>query len=115
MLSSDKPDVKAKVEKLKIFFPNQQQRGTHINISGAGVAAYAPNQTNAVKFLEFLISPEAQKVFADANNEFPVRADVPAAPVVAAWGGFKADPVSVTALGKNNAQAVKIMDRVEWR
>jgi iron(III) transport system substrate-binding protein len=115
MLNSDKPDIKAKVEKLKIFFPNQQARGTHINISGAGVAAYAPNPANAVKFLEFLISPEAQKVFADANNEFPVRADVPAAPVVAAWGDFKADPVSVTALGKNNAEAVKIMDRVEWR
>jgi iron(III) transport system substrate-binding protein len=120
MLNSDKPDVKAKVEKLKIFFPNQQGpgssgRGTHINVSGAGVAAYAPNQANAIKFLEFLISPEAQKVFADANNEFPIRADVPAAPVVAAWGDFKADPVSVTALGKNNAEAVKIMDRVEWR
>ncbi|GAB2175714.1 Fe(3+) ABC transporter substrate-binding protein [Dongia sp. agr-C8] len=115
MLNSDKPEVKAKVEKLKIFFPNQQERGTHINISGAGVAAYAPNQANAVKFLEFLVSPEAQKVFADANNEFPVRADVPPAPVVAAWGDFKADPVSVTALGKNNAEAVKLMDRVGWR
>jgi iron(III) transport system substrate-binding protein len=115
MLNSDKAEVKAKVEKLRIFFPNQQARGTHINVSGAGVAAYAPNRANAVKFLEFLISPEAQKVFADANNEFPIRADVPAAPVVAAWGDFKADPVSVTALGKNNAEAVKIMDRVEWR
>jgi len=115
MLSSDKPGVKAKVERLRIFFPNQQERGTHINISGAGVAAYAPNQANAVRFLEFLISPEAQKVFADANNEFPVRSDVPPAPVVAAWGDFKADPVSVTALGKNNAGAVKIMDRAEWR
>ncbi len=115
MLNSDKPDIKAKVEKLKIFFPNQQQRGTHINISGAGVAAYAPNKANAVKFLEFLVSPEAQKVFADANNEFPMRADVPPAPVVAAWGDFKADPVSVTALGKNNAEAVKLMDRVGWR
>ncbi len=115
MLNSDKPEVKAKVEKLKIFFPNQAERGTHINISGAGVAAYAPNRANAVKFLEFLISPEAQKVFADANNEFPLRADVPPAPVVAAWGEFKADPVSVTALGKNNAEAVKLMDRVGWR
>jgi iron(III) transport system substrate-binding protein len=115
MLNSDKADVKAKVEKLKIFFPNQQLRGTHINVSGAGVAAYAPNRANAVKLLEFLISPEAQKVFADANNEFPVRADVPPAAVVAAWGDFKADPISVTALGKNNAEAVKLMDRVGWR
>jgi iron(III) transport system substrate-binding protein len=115
MLNSDKPDVKDKVEKLKIFFPNQQARGTHINISGAGVAAYAPNEANAVKFLEFLVSPEAQKVFADANNEFPVRKDVPPTAVVAAWGDFKADPISATALGKNNAEAVKLMDRVEWR
>jgi iron(III) transport system substrate-binding protein len=115
MLNSDKADVRAKVEKLKIFFPNQNEQGTHINISGAGVAAYAPNEANAVKFLEFLVSPEAQKVFADANNEFPVRGDVPATAVVAAWGDFKADPISATALGKNNAEAVKLMDRVGWR
>jgi len=115
LLNSDKAEVKAKVERLKLFFPNQQARGTHINVSGGGVAAHAPNKANAVKFLEFLISPEAQKVFADANNEFPVRADVPSTPVVAAWGPFKADPISATALGKNNAEAVKLMDRVEWR
>jgi iron(III) transport system substrate-binding protein len=115
ILSGKDAELKAKAQRLAIFFPNQQERGTHINISGAGVAAHAPNRANAVKFLEFLISPEAQKVFADANNEFPIRADVPAAPVVAAWGDFKADPVSVTALGKNNAEAVKLMDRVDWR
>ena len=115
MLNSDKPDVKAKVEKLRIFFPNQQEQGTHINISGAGVAAHAPHEANAIKFLEFLVSPEAQKVFADANNEFPVRNDVPPTAVVAAWGEFKADPISATALGKNNAEAVKLMDRVGWR
>jgi len=115
ILSGDDAALKAKAEKLAIFFPNQSDRGTHINVSGAGVAAHAPNKANAIKFLEFLISPEAQKIFADANNEFPVRGDVPPAPVVAAWGAFKADPISVTALGKNNAEAVKIMDRVEWR
>ncbi|MDQ7246837.1 Fe(3+) ABC transporter substrate-binding protein [Dongia sedimenti] len=115
ILSGDDAELKAKAEKLAIFFPNQQERGTHINISGAGVAAHAPNKANAVKFLEFLISPEAQRIFADANNEFPVRAGVPPAPVVAAWGDFKADPVGVTALGKNNAEAVKLMDRAEWR
>jgi iron(III) transport system substrate-binding protein len=115
ILGGDDAELKAKAQKLALFFPNQQERGTHINISGAGVAAHAPNKANAVKFLEFLISPEAQKIFADANNEFPVRSDVPPADVVAAWGDFKADPVSVTALGKNNAEAVKIMDRAEWR
>ena len=54
-------------------------------------------------------------MFADANNEFPVRSDVPPTAVVAAWGEFKADPISATALGKNNAEAVKLMDRVGWR
>lgn len=115
MLTGKNEELKRKVQRLAIFFPNQQDRGAHVNISGAGVAAYAPNPANAVKFLEFLISPEAQKVFADANNEFPVRSDVPPAAVVAGWGDFKADPVSVTALGKNNAEAVKIMDRAGWR
>ncbi len=115
ILSGDDAELKAKAEKLAIFFPNQNEQGTHINISGAGVAAHAPNKANAIKFLEFLISPEAQKIFADANNEFPVRADVAPAPVVASWGTFKADPLSITALGKNNAEAVKLMDRAEWR
>jgi iron(III) transport system substrate-binding protein len=115
MLTGKDEALKQKAQRLAIFFPNQQERGTHINISGAGVAAHAPNRANAVKFLEFLIGPEAQKVFADANNEFPVRGDVAPAPVVAAWGDFKADPVSVTALGKNNAEAVRIMDRADWR
>jgi iron(III) transport system substrate-binding protein len=115
ILSGKDEELKQKAQKLAIFFPNQQDRGTHINISGAGVAAHAPNKANAVKLLEFLISPEAQKVFADANNEFPIRADVAPAPVVAAWGDFKQDPVSVTALGKNNAAATMIMDRAGWR
>jgi iron(III) transport system substrate-binding protein len=113
-------DAKAKLEHVAILFPNQSGEGTlgrgaHINVSGGGVAAYAPNKANAVKFLEFLISPEAQKVFADANFEFPVRQGVEPHEIVKAWGPFKADPLNVSALGKNNAEAVKIMDRVGWR
>ncbi len=93
----------------------QAGRGTHINVSGGAVAAYAPNKENAVKFLEFLVSPEAQKVFADANYEFPIRAGVAPIDIVQAWGAFKTDPVNVSALGKNNAEAVRIMDRAGWR
>lgn len=115
ILSGDDAELKAKAAKLAVFFPEQQGRGTHINVSGAGVAAYAPNKDNAVKFLEFLISPEAQKIFADANNEFPVNAGVKPADVVAAWGPFKEDPLDITVLGKNNAEAVKLMDRADWR
>jgi len=108
-------ETRQKLDHIGIVFPNQGDRGTHINVSGGGVAAYAPNKANAVKFLEFLISPEAQKVFADANYEFPIRAGVPPIDIVAAWGSFKTDPVNVSALGKNNAEAVRIMDRAGWR
>jgi iron(III) transport system substrate-binding protein len=108
-------DTRRKLDHIGIVFPNQKDRGTHINVSGGGVAAYAPNKQNAVKFLEFLVSPAAQKVFADANYEFPVRAGVLPIDIVAAWGSFKSDPVNVSALGKNNAEAVRIMDRAGWR
>jgi len=113
-------ETRKKLDHIGIVFPNQDGqgslgRGAHINVSGGGVAAYAPNKANAVKFLEFLISPEAQKVFADANYEFPIRAGVPPIDIVQQWGSFKADPVNVSALGKNNAEAVRIMDRAGWR
>jgi iron(III) transport system substrate-binding protein len=108
-------ETRKKLDHIGIVFPNQDGRGTHINVSGGGVAAYAPNKENAVRFLEFLISPEAQKVFADANYEFPIRAGVEPIDVVKQWGPFKADPVNVSALGKNNAEAVRIMDRADWR
>jgi len=108
-------ETRQKLDHIGIVFPNQDGRGAHINVSGGGVAAYAPNKANAVKFLEFLISPEAQKVFADANYEFPIRAGVPPIDIVQTWGAFKADPVNVSALGKNNAEAVRIMDRAGWR
>jgi len=108
-------ETRKKLDHIGIVFPNQEGRGTHINVSGGGVAAYAPNKENAVKFLEFLVSPEAQKVFADANYEFPIRAGVAPIDIVQAWGTFKTDPVNVSALGKNNAEAVRIMDRAGWR
>jgi iron(III) transport system substrate-binding protein len=119
LLGSDDATRK-KLDHVGILFPNQHGegpagRGAHINVSGGGVAAYAPNKDNAVKFLEFLISPAAQKVFADANYEYPIRKDVEPNAVVKAWGSFKADPVNVSALGKNNPEAVMIMDKVGWR
>jgi iron(III) transport system substrate-binding protein len=119
LLGSDDATRK-KLDHVGILFPNQKGdgpagRGAHINVSGGGVAAYAPNKDNAVKFLEFLISPEAQKVFADANFEYPIRQGVEPNAVVQAWGTFKADPVNVSALGKNNPEAVMIMDKAGWR
>lgn len=108
-------EMKDKLGNLAVFFPNQGDRGTHINVSGAGVATHAPNRDNAVKLLEFLISPEAQKIFAGANHEYPVRAGAELSPIIAGWSSFKEDTLPIADLGKYNAEAVKIMDRVGWR
>ena len=115
LASSTKPEDKAVVEKLGIFFPNQNDRGTHVNISGAGVTKYAPHRENAVKLLEFLVTPEAQKIFAEGNDEYPVRSGVATAAVVQSWGPFKADPLNAAVLGKHQAEAVRIADRAGWR
>ncbi len=120
LMNSAKPEDKAVAEKVGVFFPNQkgegaEGRGTHVNISGAGVAANAPNKANAVAFIEFLASPEAQKIFADGNFEYPVVADVQPHPTVASWGNFKADTLNAATFGRNNAEALKIMDRAGWK
>ncbi len=115
LLAGDDTALKQKLANVGVFFPNQDDRGTHVNISGAGVALHAPNRANAVKLLEFLISPEAQEIFARANYEFPVRPDARPDPIVAAWGPFKADTLNVAALGQHNAEAVMMMDRAGWR
>lgn len=115
MLNDNNQILKEKLSKLKVFFPNQSGDGTHINISGAGMAKYAPNPDNARKFLEFLISPEAQRIFADANYEYPVNDKVPLSPTLQSFGTFKQDALHVAELGKNNPLAVKIMDRAKWK
>ncbi|MFS4417319.1 Fe(3+) ABC transporter substrate-binding protein [Maribacter sp. 2307ULW6-5] len=112
--SEDAEEVKAG-EGVGIFFPNQDGRGTHINVSGAGVAKYAPNKANAVTFLEFLISEEAQKVFAHSNYEYPVNPKVPAAELLRSWGDFKEDTLDLSALGNNNKKAVMVFDEVGWK
>ncbi|NET51216.1 MAG: Fe(3+) ABC transporter substrate-binding protein [Merismopedia sp. SIO2A8] len=102
------------VSKTAVFFPNQGDRGTHVNISGAGVLANAPNSENAIAFLEFLASPEAQKVFGEGNNEYPVVEGVSVDPIVAELGEFKVDEVNVSSYGRNNPEVVKLVDRVGW-
>ena len=108
----DNPEV---FEKVGIIFPNQDGRGTHVNISGAGLLKNAPNQENAIAFLEYLASPEAQEFFALGNNEYPVVEGTPVNPVVESFGEFKDDTTNVASYGKNNADAVKIMDRSGWK
>lgn len=116
LAKSDKPADKAVAEKVGLVFPNQGSWGTHVNISGAGVAKHAPHRDAAVKFLEYLAGDEAQRHFAAGNNEWPVVDGAQAAnPVLASFGDFKHDRVSVAVFGKHQPTAQKIYDRVGWR
>ena len=111
---ADDPAKQAVFDKIGVFFPNQNGRGTHVNISGAGVVTSSPNPGAAKQFLEYLSGKEAQAFFAQGNNEYPVADDAALDPVVASFGEFKADPVNVAAYGENQAAAVQLMDRVGW-
>jgi iron(III) transport system substrate-binding protein len=115
MLTSKNPAEREAAEKVVVFFPNQNDRGAHVNISGGGVAKNAPNKANAIKFLEYLASPEAQAYFAEGNYEYPVVADAKVSPILAAWGKFKDDKLNAQVFARNNAEALKIMDRAGWK
>ena len=115
MLSDKKTDQKKAAEAMAIFWPNQSDRGVHVNVSGAAVTKYAKNTANAQKLIEFLATKEAQRWYADANFEYPVRKDVAPSELLKSWGKFKADTINLSQLGVNNAEAVKIMDRAGWK
>lgn len=114
MTSKDPAEVEV-AKALKIKFLNQEDRGNHINASGAGVTKYAKNKENAVKFLEYMTGEEGQKVFAEMNFEYPVNTNVEVSEVVKAWGDFKIDSLDLNELGVNNREAVEIFDRVGWK
>ena len=116
LLRSSKPDEREVGEKIGIVFPNQASWGTHVNISGAGVLKNAPHRDAAIKFLEYLASDEAQRYFADGNNEWPVVKSVKVDnPVLKMLGEFKQDPLNVAVLGKNQPSSQKVYDRVAWK
>jgi len=98
-----------------VIWPNQIDRGTHVNISGAGVLNNAPNPENAVRLIEFLASDQAQAIYADRNFEYPVKAGIELNPVLKGFGEFNADTLSLSILGENNAAAVRLMDRAGWK
>ena len=115
MLEGNNAQQKAAAEKLSVFWPNQKDRGTHVNISGAGVLKSAKNKTEAIQLLEFLLSEKAQAWYANVNFEYPVLDGVPLHPRLASWGDFKADTANINRLGELNQDAVKIMDKAGWR
>jgi iron(III) transport system substrate-binding protein len=112
LLRSQKPDERAVAEKIGVLLPNQGNRGTHVNISGAGVLKHAPNKQAAILFLEYLASDEAQNYFANGNNEWPVVPSVKSNnAALATVGKFKTDTLNLATIGKNQPTAQKIADR----
>ncbi len=100
---------------VSLFWPDQKGKGVHVNISGAGVAKHAKNHAGAIKLLEWLSSPSAQKLFADVNLEYPVNPKVEPAAQVKAWGTFKQNPLNVVRAGEMQAVAIKLMDRAGYQ
>lgn len=113
--SKDNSDDYQTASKISVLWPNQDDRGAHLNISGAGVLKNAPNPQNAQQLIEFLASDAAQRMYADLNYEYPVKADVALNPVLESFGDFKAETLPLNLLGENNAKAVRIMDQAAWK
>ncbi|GIZ52375.1 Fe(3+) ABC transporter substrate-binding protein [Noviherbaspirillum aridicola] len=116
LLRSTKPEDKEMMSKVALVWPNQNGAGTHVNVSGGGVAKNAPHREAAVKFLEYLASDEAQGYFANGNNEWPVVASAVAKnETLEAMGKFKTEKISIATIGKNQIAAQKILDRVGYK
>ena len=117
MLSGEKgSEQEVAARKVKILFPNQKGRGTHMNISGAGILKYAPNKDNAVKLLEFLVTPEAQKHIVNNTFEYPIIGGVEPSPLISQFGlNFKQDlETNVSTFAKRQAEALRIMTEAGW-
>ena len=115
MLTSSNEAEVAAANTVKIFWPNQDGRGTHVNISGAAITASSKNKENALKLLEFLVSDDAQLWYAEKNLEYPIKPGIQASEILKSWGEFKADSLSLHKLGEFNADAVMLMDRARWK
>ncbi|MCY1334233.1 putative binding protein component of ABC iron transporter [compost metagenome] len=108
-LHKENPDLR-----VKIFWPNQADRGVHVNLSGIGLTRHAPHPEAAKALVEWMTTDEAQGLFAGINQEFPANPSVKPSAEVAAWGSFKADSIPVEVAGKRQAEAIRMMDRVGW-
>ncbi|SEP90612.1 iron(III) transport system substrate-binding protein [Ectothiorhodospira magna] len=115
MLNSSDPAERTAAQSIGVFWPNQEDRGVHVNVSGAGVVAHSRNVDNAVKLIEFMASDSAQRWYAEANQEYPVKPGVAWSGTLAELGEFQADAVNLGLLGDFNAAAVRLMDRAGWR
>lgn len=115
MSASKDPLEKEVASKLRIFFPNQKDGGTHINLSGAGITKYAKNKENAIKFIEFLTDKYAQGIFTNYNYEYPTNPKVELNSVVKSWGSFKVSKLDFDKIGKKLNKAQILADEVNWK
>ena len=114
--SSKKETEKSYAKQIKVLFPNQDNRGAHINISGGFVTKNAKNKANAIQLLEFLAGDTAQEIYARKNHEYPIRQDIKVSEIVKSWGyPFKMDDMNLTSLGRLNNEAGKIFDIAGWK
>ena len=104
------PDQREWAGSVNVVFPVFEGGGAHVNISGAVVTASSPNHDQALKLIDFMLSEEAQRLYAEANFEYPVRAGVPASELVASWGGFEPDTIPLTQIGDLRGEALKIVE-----
>ena len=111
LINSDKAKDRMVADSLAVFWPNQSDRGAHVNVSGAGITKHAKHRQAAERLLEFLVNPESQAWYAEVNNEFPVVSGAKVSAALESWGNFKADNLNLTKLGENNRSAVQLMDR----
>jgi iron(III) transport system substrate-binding protein len=118
LMRSSRPEDQAVVERIGVVFPNQQSWGTHVNIAGGAVARHAKHRDNAIKFLEFLATPQAQEHFANGNNEWPaakgVQLNNPALKAMAG-NGFKSETIPIAVVGRNAVKVQQMLDRVGFR
>lgn len=116
LMLNDKNEEERKAgESVGVIFPNQNDRGAHVNISGIGVTKFAPHKENAIKLIEFLSGEDAQQTLANLNYEYPVNPKATKASVLQEWGDFKADDADFHRIGELNSKAVKIFDEVGWK
>jgi len=117
LAASTKPEDMAAIAKVGLAFPEQgaNMRGVHANIAGAGIARHSPNRANAVRFLEYLVSAEAQSIFAEGNNEYPIVQSARLSPILSRFGAFREDAIDAAVFARNNEAALKLTDRAGWR
>lgn len=115
MLTGGDPQQRKIAEQIGVFWPNQEGRGAHVNVSGGVLVKWSKHSEEAVKLLEFLASEASQKWYAEVNGEYPVRQGVAVSEILKAWGTFKADDLNLSRLGELNAEALMLMDRAGWR